>query len=168
MKKRDLKIRTIWNSHFNTSDYTDYIVEEHPEAMYDDDLQYQIINDLNILYLDDEKCNLDKPLGNKIIIIADLGFWDGRKLGYRIVDANLNKIFDIGEWDEAHWYYDRYNIHCRNPHHDGVHYLKFRELKDNKYEEIICEKIYNGTLTSKDITRYTKSLVPYIKEIYGV
>lgn len=168
MKKRDLKIRTIWNSHFNTSDYINYIVEEHPEAMYDDDLQYQIIDDLNLFYLDAEKCNLDKPLENKIIIIADLGFWDGRKLGYRIVDANLNKIFDIGEWDEAHWYYDRYDVHCRNPHHDGVHYLKFRELKDSKYEDIICKKIYDGTLTSKDITRYTKSLVPYIKEIYGV
>lgn len=168
MKKRDLKIRTIWNSNVNLNDYGDYIQEEHPEAIWDDDFRRELIENLNLTYLDDEKCNLNKPLENKIIIIADLGFWDGRRLGYKIVNSNLNAIFDIGEWDEVHWYYDRYNVHCRNPHHDGVNYLKFRELKDNKYEEIICEKIYNGTLTSKDITRYTKSLVPYIKEIYGV
>lgn len=168
MKKRDLKIRTIWNSNVNLDDYGDYIQEEHPEAMWDDDFRRELIEALNLTYLDDEKCNLNKPLENKIIIIADLGFWDGRRLGYKIVNSNLNAIFDIGEWEEVHWYYDKYNVHCRNPHHDGVNYLKFRELKDNKYEEIICEKIYNGTLTSKDITRYTKSLVPYIKEIYGV
>lgn len=168
MKKRDLKIRTIWNSNVNLDDYEDYIQEEHPEAMWDDDFKRELIEDLNLTYLDDEKCNLNKPLENKIIIIADLGFWDGRRLGYKIVNSNLNAIFDIGEWEQVHWYYDRYDIHCRNPHHDGVHYFKFRELKDNKYEKIICEKIYNGTLTSKDITRYTKSLVPYIKEIYGI
>lgn len=168
MKKKDLKIKTIWKSDFNTEDYLDFIMEEHPEAIWDEDLQNELIWNLKLTYLDDERYyNLNKPLQNKIIIIADLGFWDGRKLGYKVVDANLNGIFDIGEWTQVHWYYDRYDVHCRHPHHDGVHYLKFRELKDGKYEDIICEKIINGSLTSKDITRYTKSLVPYIKEIYG-
>lgn len=166
MKK--LKTKTIWKSTFNIEDYNDFIVEEHPEAMYDEDLQRELIWDLKLMYLDDEKhYNLNKPLNNKVVVIADLGLWDGRKKCYKFSGYNLNEIFNIGSWDEAHWYYDRYNIHCRHLHHDGVNYYMFRELKDDKFEDILCQKINDGTLTSKDITRYTKSLVPYIKEIYG-
>ena len=166
MKK--LKTKTIWKSTFNIEDYNDFIVEEHPEAMNDEVLQRELIWNLKLMYLDDEKYyNLNKPLKNKVIIIADLGFWNGRKTGYKVNGYNLNEIFDIGSWDEAHWYYDRYNVHCKHPHHDNTNYYMFRELKDDKYEDILCQKINDGTLTSKDITRYTKSLVPYIKEIYG-
>ena len=63
MKKRDLKTKTIWKSDFNTEDYLDFIIEEHPEAMWDEDLQNELIWNLKLTYLDDEKYyNLNKPL----------------------------------------------------------------------------------------------------------
>ena len=166
MKHKLLKTKTIWNSQINLDDWQDFIEEEY-EGYTDETFLYERCYNMNLNYLEDEKCNLDKSLNNKIIIIADLGFWDGRRKGFKLLGSNLNEIFNISDWDEAHWYYDRFNVRCREPHHDGVNYYLFRELKDDKYQNILCEKIYNETLTSKDITRYTKSLVPYIKEIYG-
>ena len=167
MKTKTLKQKIIWNSEINLEDWKDFIEEEYPEYTNETFL-YERCSLMNDQYLYDEKMNLNKQLNNKIIIIADLGLWNGRKQACTLLGANLNNIFDIGSFDEAHWYYDRYDVKCTNPHHDGTNYYTFRELKDDKYWDTqIVPKILNQTLTKKDITRYTKSLVPYLKEIYG-
>ena len=167
MKTKTLKQKTIWNSEINLEDWKDFIEEEYPEYTNETFL-HERCSLMNDQYLYDEKMNLDKQLFNKIVIIADLGLWNGRKQACKLLDSNLNNIFDIGPFDEAHWYYDRYDIKCTNPHHDGINYYTFRELKDDKYWNTqIVPKILNQALTKKDITRYTRSLVPYLKEIYG-
>lgn len=163
------KIRTIWNSEINLEDWKEWIEAMHPESINYEDKQYKLIVKENKWMLDDEVANLDKYLDNKIIIIADLGLWNGRKQGCKLLGSNLNNIFEIGSFDNAHWYYDRYDVKCINPHHDGTNYYIFRELKDDKYwDSQIVPKILNQTLTKKDITRYTRSLKPYVKNIYGV
>ena len=159
------QIRTIWNSEINIDDWKDFIKEEYSDYTNECFL-YERCSEMNYEYLGDEKMNLNKQLNNNIIILADLGLWNGRKSAYKIVDTNLNSIFDIGNFDDAHWYADRHNIRCTEHHHDGTNYYLFREFKKPEYKEIVCSKQYNGTLTSKDITRYTRSLRPYVTEIY--
>ena len=168
MKTKTLKQKTIWNSEINLEDWKEYIQQEYPEYIENEYKQYQIIEEQLQWELDTEAGLLDKYLDNKIIIIADLGLWNGRKQGCKLLGSNLNNIFEIGSFDDAHWYYDRYDVKCINPHHDGTNYYTFRELKDDKYWDTqIVPKILNQTLTKKDITRYTRSLAPYLKEIYG-
>lgn len=164
---KNTKVKTIWNSDINMDGWKDFCEEEYPEYT-DESFLYERCCLMNDQYFEDEKINLNKQLENNIIILANIGLWNGRKFGYKIVGSNLNSIFDIGPFDDAHWYYDRYNVRCTEHHHDGTNYYVFRELKKPEYEDIVCRKQYEGTLTSKDITRYTRSLVPYIKKIYGV
>jgi hypothetical protein len=52
-------------------------------------------------------------------------------------------------------------------HHDGRHYVTYRMVKDGVDIDNFLDKVYNGTYTKKDITRYTKSLRPYVKAVYG-
>lgn len=160
------KIRTIWNSEINLEDWKDFIEEEYPD--YTDKIfLYERCSNMNDIYLEDEKMNLNKELNNPIICIADLGLWNGRKFGYKILGNNLNEIFNIGNFDDAHWYAGKHNIKCIEKHHDGINYYLFRELKDIKHLDFISEKCIDNMLTSKHISKYTKSLKPYVSEIYG-
>lgn len=129
------------------------------------------INDLQCMDYDDQrKYNLNKELDGKIIAIANIGLWNGRRSGYKIMGYNLNNILDYFSCDYIKVYADRYNIHSEASHHDGTHYVTFRMLKPNLSEEQVenfLNKVYNGTHTKQDITRYTKSLVADVKQVYG-
>lgn len=138
---------------------------------WDFDLTYEIkmqmvYDEINLNY-DTERSNLTMFLSGNIICIADLGLWDGRRCGYRILSNNLNSIFDVGE-DTNKWYIDSLgDIRCDAVHHDGTNYYLFRELKTDKDYEKFLDKLISGDATRKDITNYTKRLGDYIEEIYG-
>lgn len=115
----------------------------------------------------DERLNLSCLLDGKIMCIADLGLWDGRRSGYRYLTENLNSIFDVGE-DYNEWYVDDLgDIRCKAVHHDGTNYYLFRAVKPEMNTEILEDKLYEGTATRRDITRYTERLGDYIGKIYG-
>lgn len=114
-----------------------------------------------------EEENLNKPLENNILIIADLGLWNGRKSGYKIIKNNLKEILYSATGDYYHLYYDGFNVCARDSHHDGVNYYTFREIKSGVNIDNLLDKIYSGIATQADINRYTKSLRPYVKQIYG-
>ena len=160
------KIRTIWNSEINLDDWKDFIEEEYPDYT-DESFLYERCSNMNDIYLEDEKMNLNKELKNPIICIADLGLWNGRKSGYKILGNNLNEIFNIGDFDDAHWYVTKYNIKCSEKHHDGINHYLFRELKDIKFLDLLCQKCIDDMLTPQDIALYTRSLKPYVSKIYG-
>ena len=46
-------------------------------------------------YLADERMNLDKEVEGVIIAFADVGRWNGRRQGYRILGSTINDIFTI-------------------------------------------------------------------------
>lgn len=129
---------------------------------------YSTCVDLNSDYLSDERMNLNKSLDNYVIAFADLGLWNGRKPGYKILGSNLNSIFNISE-DSNTYYADGYNIHSENAHHDGTNYIMYRKLKANVDRNTIEGILYknNYKLTKQQISKYTESLLPYVKEIYG-
>ena len=123
------------------------------------------------MYLEDEYTNLDKTINGNILVIADLGFWDGRRSGYQIINRNnLNAIFNVlgSDYGYFKFYCDRYDVKAELHHHDGTHYLTFREIREGKDITNLTDKLYEQEeVTQKEITRYTKSLKPYVKQIYG-
>ena len=128
----------------------------------------EFIEELNSLYLDDERMNLDIQLNNPILVIADLGLWNGRKSGYRIIESgNIQDILSDNNCDYCKWYCDRYDCKFDGIHHDGQNYYTYREIKDTEKIDILTEKLYNGTATQADITRYTRSIRPHIARVYG-
>ena len=121
-------------------------------------------------YLEDEKANLSKETDGCIIAFADLGFWDGRRIGYKKIGSNVADILDSftdGDY-EVEWYADRYNVRLNAAHHDGTHHIVFRYVESEDKADEICEKIFDGRIsTQKQLFRATKSIRPFVAHIYG-
>lgn len=118
---------------------------------------------------EDGKSNLFKIIDGRILAIASMGLWNGRKSGYKILGNNLNEILttEIG-CDEKEIYCDAYNVYAQGSHHDGRNYVEFREIRENRNIENLLNKIYSGQeVTRREINYYTKSLRPHIKQIFG-
>ena len=161
----------IWsNFDVNVADYADFLQEEYPEVT-DPDEQYELCCEMNYAYLDDEKANLDIELPNPIICIANLGLWDGRCMGYKMIESgNIADCLWDQEGDYCKWYVDRYNILLfTGVHHDGTNHYLYRELRDlsDQQMENFLEKLHTGKLTRRDIRRYTTSIGSHIQRVYG-
>lgn len=133
----------------------------------DENIDRRFWEDLDMFY-DDARLNLNKKLPNNIIAIGTVGVWNGTFNGGKLLGDNLNEVLFWGECDDINVYYDRYNVCSDLAHHDGQHHMTYRMLKDGvDGEDLLYKHVYEGGLSSKDITRYTKSLKPFVKEIYG-
>lgn len=169
-----MKVHTIYNSdtyeNYTDEDIIQNLLENNRELTKDDITEEDIYEERNFLAemdYSDEKDNLYKLLPNNILCIANLGLWNGRKSGYKVLDNNLNSILNQACGDYYHVYYDGYNIVAKDSHHDGTNYYTFRLIKDNVNIENLLTKLYNGKATNKDINNYTKSLRSEVKQIYG-
>ena len=116
---------------------------------------------------DDESENLNKELDNSIVVIADLGLWDGRHSGYKVLKRNLNAILTCASEGELKFYFDGKDVRCDQYHHDGVNHLLFREMKSDKDVDDFTDICYEETPTDEQIDEYTTSLGKYVKAVYG-
>lgn len=100
------------------------------------------------------------------MVFADLGLWYGLRQGYQILGSNIADILH-SQCDEAEWYGDGYNIRGRMIHHDGTNYVLYRIAKDRDEAERIAAKIYSGEIDEEGFRRRTRSLYPYVADVYG-
>ena len=146
----------------------DYYKEEYEEENYTEDQIETFVSDDNDLWYDDVKDNLNVPLDGKILVIANLGRWNGKFNGYKILNNNLNSILSDLGCDEVYYYSDGKNIRAEGYHHDGTNYYLFREIKDNVDIDKLTDAIYNNKeISTRVLSYYTKSLEPYVKHIFG-
>jgi len=125
-------------------------------------------NDRASMYFQDECMNLDKELEGRVIAVADLGLWNGRHSAYRICGHNLNEIMDVGNYDYIKIYSDGKDICKTSIHHDGTNRYIFREVRENRNIDNLTNLLYNGEYVSRQkLNYYTKSLAPYVKDVYG-
>lgn len=160
----------IWsNININPDDWKiDYLdcMEITEEDMKENEL-WDWIGDMLSIYLDYEHHNLDRHTDGRILVIADLGLWNGRRQGYKILNENVNSIFATGE-DYTEWYSDGYNIKATASHHDGTNYYEYRVIREDRNINNLLDAIYNGEeITRKKLNYYTKSLHPYVAKVYG-
>lgn len=139
---------------------------ENPEDVTDDDVLC-FMDDTLGLYWNDEHMNLDIVTEGRILAIADLGLWNGRRQGYKILGCNVNNIFDIRE-DYSEYYGDGHNIKATCVHHDGTNYIEYRVIReDRNIYNLINDILYGKEITRKQLNYYTKSLYPYVAKAYG-
>ena len=166
----DKTVHVIWsNYNLDYDDWKDDLEENYPDLSEQDRmmLMYEINND----YLDDERINLDIQLSRPILVIADLGRWNGRFDGYKEIESGNIRDCLYSDTDYSTWYVDkRGDLRCTAIHHDGTNYYLYRTYKDGVSDEQIenlkC-KIYNGQATRADITRITRRLGDEIGKVYG-
>lgn len=176
MKNSAKNIHTIWQNYdLNLEDWREGLIEDReinglPTDIDDDELMEDMY-ELNSLYLEDEQMNLNIKTEGRIVAIADIGLWDGRRMGYKLYGHNIGDCLSFfSDCAFADFWVDRYDFKCKQSHHDGTNYCTFREIKpdlSSDQADNFFWKVYTGKATQKDITRYTRSLAPYIKKVYG-
>lgn len=139
------------------------------EQITEEQITKKLYKDIDICF-EDVQSNLFRILNGRILCIAGMGLWNGRRTGYKILGNNLNEVLtsSIG-CDEKEVYCDTYNVYAQGYHHDGRNYVEFREIREDRNIENLLDKIYSGKeVTRRDINYYTRSLRPYVKEVYGI
>lgn len=152
----------IWTNEINVKDWEDDIREMYPNI--EDDEIYEVAYRENEMYFYDEKANMDKELGKPIVIIGNLGLWNGRRNGWKLTNkTNLNDIFTDTCGDYVTWYVEDGEIKCEDIHHDGTNYYTYRVVKDGISDWEFEEMMYDG----KDIDELTDKLGKFACDIYG-
>ena len=144
----------IWSNYsLDYEDWREDLEAEYPELSEQE--REEKMYERNSEYLDDERMNLDIQLDKPILVIVDLGLWNGRYSGYKEIKSGNIKDCLFSECDYVTWYVDRLgDMRCE----DGVSDAQIENLK---------EKIYRGTATRADITRITRRLGDEIGKVYG-
>ena len=92
---------------------------------------YNWMEETNWMYLDDERANLNKNTDGRILVIADLGLWHGRRQGYKILGKNVADILH-DDCDYIEWYSDGHNVKAIASHHDGTNYYEYRVIREDR------------------------------------
>ena len=179
MSKKNTNKHIVWsNYNLNLEDWIDDLKEMLTEegvdcSDWEDSKFLDMINEVNNNYFDDERCNLNLPTEGRIIEIADVGLWNGRRMGYNLLNEhniraclNFKQDCEYGEW----WVDSHNNLRSSQAHHDGTHSILYREVKPEITSgqlDNFCWKVYQGKATPRDITKYTRSLGKRVKDVYG-
>lgn len=160
----------IWSDiHLDFEDWRADLEEQYPDLSEDELIQkmYEINSD----YLGDERMNLNVQLSQPILVVADIGRWDGRYDGYAEIKTGNIKDCLYSQMDMCEWYVDKYgDLRADAVHHDGTNHYLYRVYKDtatDRQVENLKAKIYDGKATRADITRVTRRLGDEIAAVYG-
>lgn len=164
------KKHIIWSSEIDIDDWRedyldylrDYEGEEDPEV--DDYDLYRYAETLNYDYLDDERDNLRIGVNAPIIVLGDLGFWFGRREGYKVIESGRIGDCLYTEDPICEWYVDENgDLRSDSAHHDGTNHMLYRAVR-KKYADRLDEILEDP---DADIIEYTEPLGPYIADVYG-
>lgn len=110
----------IWSNYsLDYEDWREDLEAEYPELSEQE--REEKMYERNGEYLDDERMNLDIQLDKPILVIVDLGLWNGRYSGYKEIKSGNIKDCLFSECDYVTWYVDRLgDMRCDAVHHDGT------------------------------------------------
>jgi len=154
------------------ADFKEYC--EINEITPDADGIYEFMNDSLYQWWDDEfRYTLDIDADSEIICIADLGFWYGRKSGYKMCGANVGHAIAESFSDDEDYreiYVEDGDVKGAGHHHDGTHYYTWRLIKKSASAtdvQKLKDKIYNNEYYDDLLAKCTKSLAPTVNKVYG-
>ena len=166
----DEKKHVIWSDiSLNYNDWKAELEAQYPEKTEDE--RMALMHEINSEYLGDERVNLDIQFPREIIVIADLGRWNGRFDGYKMIDSGNVKDCLYSDCDYNEWYVDKNgDLRGTAHHHDGTNHYLYRAVKPLASDAQVAylqNRIYNRQATRADITRVTQRLGDEIGKIYG-
>lgn len=156
----DLDYERYWKADMET-EYPDMTEDERIEMMYE----------LNADYLNDERMNLDIQLNTPILVLGDLGLWNGRFQGYKMIESGNIKDCLYSQGDKSEWYVDdKGDLHCDDFHQDGANHYLYRAVKGDITEgqlEALLNDIYMGKDCTAEIAWFTERIGDEIGRVYG-
>lgn len=150
--------------------------EEYMDDNYPDITDYsnrlQMISDCNYDELEITRLDLDIKLGVPILVIAELGLWDGNHRAYKEIESGNIADCLYSDTDMTEWFVDKNgDLRADAFHHDGTNHYLYRVWKEyttEQQKQNLKNKILMGKVTRRDITRATKRLGDYIADVYGI
>lgn len=159
----------IWDSSPDYDDWKEDLEEQYPDLTEDE--RISLMYEINGEYLDDERANLNIQLSRPILVVGDLGLWNGRRMGYKEIGSGNIRDCLYSDTEDSTWYVDkRGDLRCDAAHHDGTNHYLYRVYKDGVSEaqiDRLKEKLYFGKATREDIVRATRRLGDDIAKVYG-
>lgn len=138
-----------------------------------DAMLHSFLYDYNREMFDCEVSNLShtEEASGEIIAIAEMGLWNGRKLGYKLLDSR--KISDcltkVRHYDFNELYVDEHGeLRSTHVHHDGTNHVLYRSLKPElTYAQVdeFTSLLYEGK--EVDIDKYTDKVGTIVSKVYG-
>ena len=121
----------IWSDiHLDLDDWRAFLTENYPELSNDENKLYEKMYELNAEYLDDERRNLDIQFSQPILVIGDIGRWNGRVQGYKMVNSGNIRDCLYSDTDLTEWYVDKNgDLRADAIHHDGTNHYLYRVFK---------------------------------------
>lgn len=160
----------IWsNWHLDYEDQRDFYEEAYPELSEEE--RIQLMYESNADSLNDERANLDIQLEQPILVIADLGLWNGRRMAFKEIESGKISECLYDQADFCTWFVDQLgDLRCDALHHDGENYYLYRVRREGVSDEQIEGlkwKLHCHKATRADINRLTRRLGDEIGKVYG-
>lgn len=96
----------VWSDiNLDLEDWRDSLTEIYGDAS--EDFLYEKMCESNEMNFYDERANLNIQLPREIIVIADLGLWNGRFSGYKTIKSGNIRDCLCPECDYSEWYVDK-------------------------------------------------------------
>ena len=142
--------------------------EEYGNSITDDQL-YNECYEMERIWFEDERAELKHNSEGPVIAIADIERWNGRCGGYKVLKSLEDVMFSSCDYERV--YVDSNgDLRKEESHHDGSNSILYRYWRDgltDTQKENFLNKIYNGKVTQKDITRYTRKAGLGIANAFG-
>lgn len=171
-----IKKFVIWDADIELENWKEFLEGEEDRLGHTltEMEQYDLVNAMNGDYLDDERANLNIQLQYPILVVGDIGLWNGRRQGYKIIrSGNIKDILysNVEGMSTCKWYCDGYNICCRETHHDGVNFYIYRKIVRG-WDEGTIDRLLRAICGRKDNVKklmnyYTRSIAPDVGRVYG-
>lgn len=163
MKKENI----IWSSNYDWVEgiANNLILEEEYKEFTEEEI-YQVATDLLDVYHSDLVFETKGLAPYGVIGIADLGFWNGRRVGYSEYE-DLSDVF-FGDYGIMTFGFIGNDLQGELVHHDGTNFVKYRAWKKDTTEEQkqgLLDDIYNGDIPKWKISRYTRAIKPLIENL---
>lgn len=141
----------------NDSEMDDYLAWATAESVSDDDL-WSAKHDLKV------------KIGD-LIVIADLGLWDGRRKAVRVIpNATLADAMGVVEGEYIDWYVEDGEMKIDAVHHDGTNHYLFRTWKDetNDWKKGLTLHLINHGFDDRETLDVdTRPLGPDVKKAFA-
>lgn len=160
-------VRAQWKEELKLNDFTPEEIEKH---MADESAYYDWIGDTLQMRLEDERANVPND-DIAYIIKADIGRWNGRYDGGKIIEGIWNTIDTcIYREDYVKIYHDGMQLCIDTSNHDASSFFQIKEITDLGMEMVdkwdgkyFDEEIHNKLWGNTHYTRHVKAF----REAYG-
>ena len=152
---------------YTYDDAKKYLIEEQGIENPTDEEIYDEMSECNRIAFNDDRdefANRGKDIEGTVIVIGDVGCWNGRKDCIKILNRFEDVMNFMTKYDSFKIYIDRYDIKGVGHHHDGTDYLTFREMHPRYFRDEIGDIFlsYENNV-EQFVKNCTRSLRKYTK-----